>query len=44
MHRAVVLTAACLMLVSSRATDGGPITPIVELQSEPRTGRMKSWT
>ena len=37
MRGAVVLMAACLALVSSGVTADGPITPKVELQSEPLT-------
>jgi len=37
MRRAMVLIAACFALVRSGATADGPITPNVELQSEPLT-------
>ena len=37
MRRATVLMAACCALVSSGATADGPITPNIELQSEPLT-------
>jgi hypothetical protein len=37
MRYVVVLTTACLALVWSAATDQGPITPNIELQSEPLT-------
>jgi hypothetical protein len=37
MRYVVVLTTAFLALVSSGATDQGPITPNIELQSEPLT-------
>ena len=37
MRRAMVLIAVCFALVRSGATADGPITPNVELQSEPLT-------
>jgi hypothetical protein len=37
MRCAVIPIAACFVIVSSGATADGPITPIIELQSEPLT-------